>query len=251
MASQLPKPETQESIDLINLSPEIVIVLATLERKIKALGQQQGSIISAETLKVISRETRILASIAGNTQRESHEKTKKIRQIFQKIIESGNLGTNNAPVNIQENDATIICDYVKSLGSTPLNCSTVKNTFLKKEIVLNLKNQGIITIIIYTNENNTVVAWRLDRKQTELNKWLDRLFEHRAKGVILDKYDSDEFLKTIDVKQGTQDSNRDEMPSRRTFVDVTLFDGKIISVALATGRVNNNYIATWKTIDRK
>jgi len=229
-------PKTNEQVILP--SEEIESILVNLSRKIDlAITQcEGGSIVSLEVLKNIVERLSLISERIRSQLPIGEMMVENMKRIINQIYQGyKNLSTN------QEKD---IEEYITKIGPTPINFGRIDSSMPKREIELEINGKTVI-VTVYINEKGEVQAWRINRQETKLHKWLDRLFENRSSGISLSEEDSKDLLNTITVTENSPDQKYD-LPQRRTFVEITLSDGRIIQLTMASERQNNSYIAIWK-----
>lgn len=173
-----------------------------------------------------------------------------MRRLLQEIV-SAQPNNQGETIQLTDEQAIAIGKYVNSVSQEPSGNRITNNTHEKQELGLDLGDKRTITIIVHL-DSSTVLAWELNGQKTEeekreLGKWLDRLFEQRSPGTVLDKNDSEVFLRIFKVKEPSHnDDNKRDITTPRTFTNVTLADGRKISIMFSAKRDNNKYLVNWQ-----
>jgi len=241
----------KETTDKIALSPEIVGLLDALREKIIALAKMSssGSTLANEALARIGERTNDLARLAIQERDDNLPAVGKIQKLLQEIaLKQPN--TQGEIIQLTDEQVIAIGKYVDSVDQEPSDSRTTDNTHEKRELRLDLGNKRIITIIAHLSDPK-VLTWELNRQKTEeekreLAKWLDRLFENRSTEIVLDKNDSETFLRVFEIREPSHKGNKYDITTPRAFAIIVLADGRKISVMFSTKRDNNKYIANWQ-----
>lgn len=248
----------KETITQIELPPEIEEILEDLRVRIEKMGavSSGGSALANETLSVIGEKARTLANIAIQQRIDTLPAVETMRRVLQEII-SASTDDQDGVIQLTSEQAIVVGKYADSIGPEPSGSRIVNTTQKRQEIKLDLKERGIVTIIIHLS-GPTVLAWKLNRQKTEEEKerhvaaWLDRIYEERssANGTTLTQSESEDFLRTFDVEEPQIGKNR-EIASPRTFATIHLNDRRTVSMTLSGDRNRGEFIAEWKNPEQQ
>jgi len=251
-----PNKKTTEPENIVTLSAPIQTELNILRGKmLRAIeASSRGSVIAYEAAILLAEKIGRLAELTLAEIEKGKTAIEKMGETLQEIIKLSDPNKQDETIKLTDEQAVTIRRYINGLGQEPLNIGTINSQYNAEELRLDLGEGEIVKITVYTDKGK-VIAWKLNREKTEkeqkeeqlnLKAWLDRLLDSRSKPIlILDKQESKKFLKTftLTTKEGDQ-TDSTQVLSPRTFVTVTLSDGRKVTVTMTSNRSNDEYIAT-------
>lgn len=247
--------DKKETIDRIELPLDVERIIEKLRERVKALIEtgSGGSILAGENLKTIGEEIGALANFAIEGKIRISPAIEAMRELLQEIISAQTSDQGNI-IKLTDEQASMIGRYVDSIGPEPSGSKIVNNTQEKREIRVDLREKGIVTIIVHLN-GPTVLAWKLNREKTEEEKrrlagWLDRFLDQRPGPITLGGNETADFLRTFKLERPGDSDYKHVIATPRTFMNIILSDGRKISISFSANRDYNEYVATLSTEKR-